>query len=272
MNSTIKVLISICEKLGLKYRFIGQSGVFLQIKDSYFIHNNLGLNSGMVERICLDKGYTFELLNSLIKMPNTSLYIDPQAPGIFDQYATHATLEQIVDQIEKNHQYPVVVKAGRKSRGEQVFLCQNAKKLSKAIEAIFNQADRLYDHVLVVQDYIKVLKEFRVVVYDQKIQFVYQKDVADAKFVGNLSPLHWENAKAKLVKDKELITELERFIDPIYQNLDLKYGGLDVVESESHQLYLLEINTAPGFTYFVRDCGSKQLEPLFEKIILKSTL
>jgi len=150
-----------------------------------------------------------------------------------------------------------------------------------------------------------------VVVYDQKVQFVYQKDnninldlskslqeaksiqgdvnIQEArdlhesrsiqagkktqvrkspKFVGNLSPLHWENSKSVLIDDKNFLTKMSAFIKPVFSKIDLKYAGLDIIEDKLGKLWLIEINSQPGFTYFIRDNSDKEIIKMYRKILL----
>jgi len=84
---------------------------------------------------------------------------------------------------------------------------------------------------------------------------VYEKNITEAKFVGNLSRLHWEGAKAKIVLDKNFLEGVEYFCKPIFENCELRYTGLDIALDKDDKFWLIEANSAPGFNYFVRDCG-----------------
>ena len=57
---------------------------------------------------------------------------------------------------------------------------------------------------------------------------VYDKDISQAAFTGNLSPLHWEGVIAKQVSDRETITAIDEFIKPIFQKMSIPYVGLDI--------------------------------------------
>ena len=49
-----------------------------------------------------------------------------------------------------------------------------------------------YDYIFLAQEYISIAQEYRVLVYDNELQFVYLKDNSEADFTGNISPLHFE--------------------------------------------------------------------------------
>ncbi len=205
----------------------------------------------------------------------------------------------MVEEIAAMHKFPLIVKANSLSRGINVYKCENKQEVAEAVNNIFNKESKNYDHVLISQDYLEIKEEYRVVVYDQKIMFAYQKDNTSgvggenilggenrpgganesggekimsgetkvAKFVGNLSPLHWENAIARIVKDENLLADLQKFISPIYEKLSLKYAGLDIARDKNGDFQLIEINTQPGFSYFINDNGEEELIKMFEKIL-----
>jgi glutathione synthase/RimK-type ligase-like ATP-grasp enzyme len=60
---------------------------------------------------------------------------------------------------------------------------------------------------------------------------------------------------------------LREFIAPIYELLELNYGGLDIIEDAAGALRLVEINSRPGFSYFVRDNGREPLVKMYEMIL-----
>lgn len=266
-----------CNNLGLSYQDIGHSGAFIKItlknrKAHLCIANNLGLNTEVVEKICRDKVYSHELLSKHIRMPHSSAYVDSDPPELYQNFVKFHSHQEIVADILKKNPLPVVLKPNSKSMGVNVFLCTHAQEVKQAVAEIFNKNSYKYDHVLLVQEQIKIKKEFRIVVYKRSIQFAYQKDNTgqDVKFTGNLSPLHFSNAKAVLLderKDAELLTSLHSFLQPIFEHTDLQYAGLDIVQEESGGLCLLELNSKPGFKYFIQDNGEDTVIQMFETIL-----
>lgn len=267
-----------CDELGFSYHDIDLANVFLRInfdneKFHLCIANNLGLNDEVVEKICRDKEYVHSLLSKYVSMPKSLTYIDSNPPDLYAEFSKFDSHEAIVNHIVKNTQFPIIVKPNSKSMGVNVFLCHQVDDLAKAVDTIFDKNSFLYDHVLLVQERISIQKEFRVIVYDSEIQFVYQKDNTGnhAEFIGNLSPLHFSNARAVLLKketDMQILDNLSAFISPIFKQMKLNYAGLDIVLDTDGSLYLLEINTKPGFTYFIRDNGEHRVIELIKKILL----
>lgn len=277
----VTVIKKVCEKIGLVYKNIDEDGVFIRIdlgngKFHLVIADNFGLNDEVVEKICRDKVYTHALLNSYVKMPKSLSFVDLYTNKhkiSEDKVAQRQAYEQIAQTIIDHNLLPAILKPNSKSGGINVFQCNNQDEIVTAVESIFNKNSSKYDHVLLAQEQIKIKREFRVIVYKGEIQFVYQKDNTgfDAKFVGNLSPLHYENAKAVLVdeeKEKDLLSQLKIFINPIFSKLNVQYAGLDVALDESGHLYLFELNSRPSFDYFIRDNGAQKIMQFVEKVLM----
>ena len=298
-SKTALIIKKACDELGLRSKFIDRGNIVLMVdlsgKSHIFVANNTGLNDEVVRKICNDKFYTYLLLGGGesfmgkegasvggINLPKTFSFIDPNADDIYQDHSILGSNKQVVEEIFKNHKFPILLIANRFSRGLNVFKCKNAKEVALAVNKIFNKKSKNYDHVLISQDYIEIAEEYRVVVYNQEIMFVYRKDVGGSgvggdesagdantsvKFIGNLSPLHWENSKAVVVDDKKIIDELRNFIKPIFLKLKLRYGGLDIARDSNGQLLLIEINTQPGFSYFIKDNSDDMIFKMFKKIL-----
>jgi len=299
---TTTIIKKVCDELGLKSKFIDDANVILKVdfenktesnESHLFIANNSGLNDEAVRKICGDKFYTYLLLRDKINQPRTFSFIDPHADDIYEGYGNFDSNKEIIENILVNHEFPILVKANSLFRGLNVFKCNDYGRIATAVKNIFNKNSKNYDHVLISQDYIDSKKEYRVLVYNQEIMFIYLKNnvagrtgggtgvgtggghIGDAtsniriapKFVGNLSPLHWENSKAVLIKDQDLWNEIQEFIKPISSKLNLKYGGLDIIRDKNGELFLIEINTQPGFSYFVRDNTDEEVVKMYRKIL-----
>ncbi len=276
LNKTTTIVKKVCDEFGFNSEFIDEANVILRVnfedrgegRESHlFIANNSGLNDEAVRKICGDKFYTYLLLRDEVNQPSTFSFIDPGAEDIYEDYGNFDSNKEIIDKIQENHGFPILVKANSLSRGINIFKCNNYEQVASAVENIFNKNSKNYDHVLVSQDYIYSQKEYRVLVYDQKIMFMYQKDNINGSFVGNLSPLHWENSKAVLVSDQDLWNEVQEFIKPIFSKFSLKYGGLDIIRDKNGELFLIEINTQPGFSYFIRDNSDAEVVKMYRKIL-----
>jgi glutathione synthase/RimK-type ligase-like ATP-grasp enzyme len=275
---TTSLIKKACQNIGLHFKSIDDDGLFLNIDfgDSKFhlcIANNLGLNNEVVEKICRDKTYTALLLSDCIKMPQTTSYVDSDPPELYSNFKKHSSHQAIIDEIVKKSQFPIILKPNSKSMGTNVFSCNSNLDVVAAVNKIFDRASYQYDHVLLAQKKIDIITEFRVVTYNHQIQFIYKKDnnFEDSTFQGNLSPLHFENAKAVFLTQNEnetLYNDIKNFIQPIFGKMPLNYAGLDIALDSSEDLYLLEINSKPGFSFFIKDNGDTEVIKMFEKILI----
>lgn len=274
MSVHTRCLVEACERLGVPHSFVDGDDNFLEInlggKRYYFPGASTPFNDGATSKICRDKEFSYKLLKGVIAMPKSLGFVDPEAPEKYRDWARMATTEAIVEKICSEFALPVIVKRNSGSQGRHVFLCKDRAEVATAVRKVFEKDEdgtKDYDHVLLAQEYIVAKKEYRAVVFGGNILMLYEKDVSDAVFTGNLSPLHWENSKAVQVADEKTIKRIQAFTAPIYSLLDLRYGGLDIIEDADGKLNLVELNSRPGFGLFAKDNGSEPLIQMYVKIL-----
>lgn len=271
METHINCLKQACINLDLSFKEIDNQGLFLSVKvnnkSQYFISNRVPLNNHMTALIIKDKYRAYQLLNKLVRMPKTIYFMDPNVKDLYQPYLKEKNLEEITQKIKRQLKFPVIIKKNTGSQGNNVFEAKNKKEAKTDLEKIFNHNSQFYDHIALVQEKIEIKKEYRVTVINKKIELIYHKDNSDAQFNGNLSPLHWDHAVARLVEDKKLKNKIQEFINPIFDVLELSYGGFDIVIDNKNQLWLLEINSFPAYDYFVRDNGEEKLVKIYEKML-----
>ncbi|MCD8507437.1 hypothetical protein LRY65_01520 [Candidatus Woesebacteria bacterium] len=270
MNQHINCIQKACQRLSIPYEHIGSSGAFLRcwINDQTytFIANEVPFNSHIVTRITSDKTFTGELLKEVIALPKSKSYIDPDCEPVFQPFREFQSVAEIEEDIMNHFSFPLVIKMNRGSQGKNVFKCTNSAEIQNALHHIYDQSSRLYDHVALVQAYVPIAREFRVIVFQQEIMLVYEKDFSEATFVGNLSPFHWDGAHARVITDQTLIKQIADHIQPMYSELDLQYGGLDVAVDTNGKMWLFEINTKPAYNYLIADVGEEVLVELYSRI------
>ena len=274
MITTVSCLIAAATELGYSYSFLDQNKNVViittkQHKTYTFVNSTTPFNSEEVVHITHDKFFTYLFLHNHIRMPKTLSYLDPQSDPQFQEYVHVPTISAIANAIFKQLSTPCIVKMNTGSQGDHVFVCSSLLEIRNSIRKIFNKNSSLYDPLVLAQEYVRPAKEYRVVVFRKKIILIYEKNIEDAHFVGNVSPLHWKNAKAKVLQDRKIYTRITKFLKPLYEYIDLGYGGLDIIEDKEGKLWLLEINSKPGFNIFVRDNGQEKLIEMFRHILQK---
>ncbi len=271
MLDQLHCLTQACNELHLSYSFFDDNHncIRVRVKDAelFFVNCATSFNIESHARIAEDKYFTYKLCHTSLSMPTTHIYIDPLVPPQHREYADYLSYEAIVSHIVQTNPLPVIVKRNRGSYGNNVFLCKREEEVATAIQAVFNKQSQHYDYAALAQEYLRIAREFRVITFQQKVLLLYEKDTTGAQFVGNLSPLHWKNAKAVHIKDEILVRQVERFLQPFFTKLPLTFVGFDVARLEDGTLSLIEANTRPGLDYFIKDNGSTPVVELYRKML-----
>ncbi|RKZ44364.1 MAG: alpha-L-glutamate ligase [Candidatus Parabeggiatoa sp. nov. 3] len=272
MNINLQSLIQACNELGAVYKtyHTTQNVVELRLNDeSYvFINWTTPLNAHSLSQLCLDKAFFYTFFQDNINMPKTAGFLYPECDQKHLQYLNEKSYQEIVNSIENQFQYPLIVKNNRGSLGHFVFQVNERQTLYSSIESIFNHNSKEFDYVALAQDYIDIKTEYRVIYLNGALVFAYEKNIDNAIYEGNLSPLHWQGAKAILVHDKPLLNQIDRFCTPLFQKMMIPYCGLDVVIDKQGVWWLIEANSAPGFQHIINDGGQNEVIDLYKKMIL----
>ena len=191
------------------------------------------------------------MLQNTINIPKTKGYLDPNCLLEFRKYCKYGSNIEVQNDIIENFAFPLILKPNKGSMGLGVLKIDNIDELTAGIEIAFNQENKLYDYVMLVQEYIDIKQEFRVFCVDRIAELVYLKDNSLAQFDGNLSPLHWVGSSPKMITNNELLTRIQTFINPIFAQIPVFWSGLDVVIDQYDKMFLIEINTAPSLSIFL---------------------
>ncbi|WP_375476824.1 RimK family alpha-L-glutamate ligase [uncultured Nostoc sp.] len=271
MLDNVSLLLKACENLNISYEIIHPSENLIKIKLNnklhYFCNYTTPLINQAVAQLIKDKEYTYHVLNKNVKLPRTVGFLSPFCDIQYKIYLKFPTIQDIVLEIKKKFETPVIVKRNSGSSGHNVFLCHNQDEIETALKEIFN-INHKYDYVALAQELISIKSEYRAIFLNKELVLLYEKDITDAKFAGNLSPLHWDGAKAKYINDPQILSDIANFAKPVFEELDLDYGGLDIVLDRDNKYWLIEINSHPNFSIFTRDNGEKHVLKIFEKMLI----
>jgi len=272
MLDNVSLLLQACNNLNISYEVIHPAENLIKIKlnnkPHYFCNYSTPLINQAVSHLMKDKEYTYHVLNKKVKLPRTIGFLSPFCDIEYKIYLKFPTIQNIVLEIKENFETPVIVKRNSGSSGHNVFLCQNQDEIENALKEIFNVNFKKYDYVALAQEFIDIKSEYRAVFLNKELVLLYEKDISNAEFAGNLSPLHWNGAKAKYINDPQILSDIANFAKPVFEELDLDYGGLDIVLDRDNQYWLIEINSHPNFSIFTRDNGDEHVLKIFEKMII----
>jgi glutathione synthase/RimK-type ligase-like ATP-grasp enzyme len=274
-------------------------------EDYFFVNYMTPFNSASIAHILKDKEYTYQLLNGKINTPKTFGFVSPHCDEKYKIYLSLKNIESMVLEVNKNFDLPVILKRNRGSGGNNVFLCKSREQIKESLEIIFNINSKDYDYVALAQEYIEIEHEYRAVFCKEKLVLLYEKDKSQAEFAGNLSPLHWEGATAKHIQDlrtqtqetgflrkdslqpadslknpvseppcvspniasRNLISEIEAFVKPVFAEITINYAGFDVALDKNGKYWLIEINSSPNYDIFVRDNDRQIVVTMFKNIL-----
>ncbi|MEH2434783.1 MAG: YheC/YheD family protein [Nostoc sp.] len=271
MLDNVSLLLQACENLNISYEIFKPAENLIKIKlnnkQHYFCNYSTPLINQAVAKLIKDKEYTYHILKQKIKLPRTVGFLSPFCDIQYKIYLKFPSIQDIVLEIKEKFETPVIVKRNSGSGGHNVFLCQNTDEIETAVKEIFN-INHKYDYVAIAQEFIHIKSEYRAIFLNKELVLLYEKDISDAEFVGNLSPLHWNGAKAKYINEPKILSEIANFAQPIFEELDLNYGGLDIVLDRDNQYWLIEINSHPNYSIFTRDNGEELVLKIFEKMLI----
>lgn len=271
MLTNIKMLLEACEKLSVEYEILHPNRNLVKVRisdrDYYFTNYSTPLIPQSVAEIFKDKQYFYQIFQDVVKMPRTLSFISPYCNEKYIEYLEFPSIDEIITEIERNFELPIILKRNRGSGGNNVFKCVNLQQVRDAVETIFNINFKNYDYIALAQEPINIVKEYRCVCINHQPVILYDKDISQAEFTGNLSPLHWNGAIAKQVTDPHTIKAIEEFIRPIFEKMPIAYVGLDIALDDHHNYWLIEANSHPNFDIFIRDNGKEAIIELFQKIL-----
>ncbi len=271
MLTNISLLLEACGELNIPYEILHPSQNLIRIRyggeDYFFVNYMTAFDSGSLAQIFKDKEYTYQLLKDQINTPKTLSFVSPHCEEKYKKYLIFPDIESIVLEVNKNFAFPVIIKRNRGSGGNNVFLCQSGEQIKAALEIIFNVNSKDYDYVALAQEYIEIEHEYRAVFCKEKLVLLYEKDKSQAEFAGNLSPLHWEGAKAQHITDSRIISEIEDFVRPVFAEMAIDYAGFDIALDTKGAYWLIEINSSPNYDIFVRDHDRQIVVTMFKDIL-----
>lgn len=223
------------------------------------LNTHLGILTDAEWQIFRDKFYTYELFKSSGLLVDTFAYIDPLAIDHYAQFVVHQDLEEIVADIKTKLNLPLIVKRNSGTQGQNVFLCRDLAAVKKALAKIYSKRQLEYDHVALAQEYVLPKCEYRLVVFGGNLEFAYVKPHHRPEFGGVVEP--------KIVNDLELLKKMKDLVDRLNKIYPLIYAGIDVVETESGELRVIEVNGSPTYSSFIKLNGRQKVVELFRKIV-----
>ena len=181
--------------------------------------------------LCMDKAFTHEVLESM---------------GIpMAQYQLILSLEDIdFSSIE----YPVIVKPSREGSSFGVSIAHDKVKLIEAVNFAFK-----FDTRVLIEEYIKGVEVGVSVFKTKSLEIISEPDQVNVSgeifdFQEKYHP-HKTETLAVAQFPNEINQQVQNYAKEAFAYLDCRhFARIDFFVSESHDIYLNEVNTIPGFT------------------------
>ncbi len=271
MNRNIQALLDACKHLDIPYQVHHKTNNLISVMVNnqryVFVNWTTPFNTHSVMKLCQDKDYFYSFYSDVVRMPKTLSFLNPYSDEKYAQYLDSATIFGIIEQIEAELTYPLIVKKNRGSWGTNVFKVENRRGLEKGLLDIFNMSSSRFDYIGLAQEFIDVDVEYRAIFLNGDYQFAYEKIGGDGDNTENLSPLHTEGSKAQYVTHEATKQTLCDFCAPLFDKLMIQFCGLDIAQDKAGKLWLIEANSSPGFDHIIRHEGDELVVQLYEKML-----
>lgn len=165
----VKIITEICNEENIDFKSFSYDWIFQLYKNgiyNYIIGYQFGLNVASVHSICCDKSAASEIMSSL-KIPNIEHYFF-MSPVNQKYIGDGGSWDLLMKKLKEYGQ--LVCKSNEGSGGNLVFRVDNQYELENAVYKIFQKS-----RSMAVSPYYDISNEYRAIVLDGKIKFIYFK-------------------------------------------------------------------------------------------------
>lgn len=259
-----------CDALGLTYQPFSDEGSLLRVEHSarphYFWRNKHPFNDYMGARIAEDKAFQYEIFARMdLPVPPTLQVFNPLADPRFDRYKTHRTIGEMVDDIERQFTFPLVIKKYRSSLAQGVFLIHDRQALSQRLHNLFENSAYL-DNIVLIQAYVAG-PEYRAVASQGDLLLAYGKE-SNSTDQQDLNPLHQEDGRAVRVGEGPLLEAMRALVARIAPAVELGFYAIDLIDSNAG-LRILELNPNPFCYFYNKDNGRADFTAIYQRLLEK---
>ncbi|MCZ6633572.1 MAG: Mur ligase family protein [bacterium] len=271
---SLACLKAACQNLGVDVRPVSADGNVVRlmqgIRPVHFLRNRHPFNDYVAGHLAGDKSYQYELFRQAgLPVPYTLSVFNPLAISRFDRYQTHSSVEAIVEDVERQFTYPVVIKRNQSSMAQGVYLETDRAGLLSRLQELCESSGLLYN-VFLIQTFVEG-PEYRIVASGDRLLLAYEKVVDWDGVVEDLNPLHQAGGKAIRVTHPELLQAMADLPREIHQVLNLGFYAVDAIRSKEG-FQILEINANPICHFYNADNGREDFVRIYEYLIRKYIL
>ncbi len=259
MYAGYKILKDLCDEHNILYKEHQKEVCLVEVKSKtgdayYFVKGASPVNSLTHLLMCRDKDIFYELIKNVTNTPKTLKF-----------YKSDDDYQDIEELCLQSFSYPFVVKMNSGERGRNVFKVSDYNELVAAMKSVY-----CCDNITIVQKYIDPKTEYRALVFEKELIFVYKKNNENGQYNGNLNPLYYEGSFIELVNDKDLQDRIYDFVIPVFDVIKIPYIAFDIILDKEDKLWLIEGNSAPGFEKLLKTgTAGEIIKNLYKKMFEK---
>ena len=297
----LDIVKEICkeEKIELKDY---SKGYIIQLKKDdrveYIYGYSFNLNKDATSRIMCDKSISYEVLkNANIPAVEHEIVFNPITRL---NYNTYGVWEKIYEYF-KRHNQELVIKVNNGTCGKDVYYCNNADTLDKAVLTIFEREDELC-----ICPYYDIKNEYRCIYLDGECLLTYTKN--KPKVIGNgkntiaeliskrkckvqldlplnlnsipkkdeIVYLNWKfnlsgGATAEILVDKTKKEKIEKLAKEAGKVINARFSSIDIIETRNNEFKIMELNAGIMATNFIAQIpeGYEIMKNIYRKAIIK---
>lgn len=249
MRNLVFILKKICLNLNLEMTvFSDQHLIIIKKKNKKIMINGniFPINSAISHSLCRDKVSLSNVL-CLNSVPCVKHFV------AYKPFLKKTSIKRIKNILNKN---ALVIKPLNGSKAKNVYKVKNIYDYFLKIKNMEN--------AFAVSKYYKLKCEYRLIIFNNKLFFIYKK-ISD-NFYFNLSL----GAKAKIEENKKLTRFLFKLALKAVKAVGIKFCSVDIVKTIENKYLILEINSTVFMDNFLKQNPKqlKNVEKMYESILL----
>lgn len=282
MNNCQKLIQTICEEENIKFQRLSKNWISMLEKDgkTKFISGyKFDLNSHGLGELLDDKYATYEMLSKkqIPIIPHHILF----SPQNKETYALDCNKIEVAEKLYFKYQKNIVIKPNIGTCGRDVYHITKQEEIDSCLKKLWQS-----NFSVSVCPFYKIKAEYRMIVLKNECQAMYQKQrpivVGDGRktireLLIEFNPLLKEKLKNQTY-DKiletgeeyiyswkynlslgaipvpitnEIQSKLNKLLLQVTEEINLGFCSVDVIETEDHEFFILEINSGVMMDHFI---------------------
>ena len=256
-----------------RYFYISLAGVNYLFQDSW-----TSLNDVYVGSITGSKARTHHRISSkpefqaAVRVPKTLAYKTPSI-SVLHEHDTDIqvmrSIEEIIDDIERQYGYPVFLKPDISSMGRNTFFVEDRAQLSDAVSCIIEGRNTDKD-VVIAQECIDIAREYRAVYFKGEIITVFDRMFAERGIQHGRAHAEADLScpvSTRFVEDPEKLDAIHKATHIMAEETGQIYFGSDFAEDTEGNLWFVESQTGPMLHLAYSGQGQARMDHLASRIL-----